>query len=215
MTSCHSYRERPFHFLPQNSHISFPLKRLWFEICTLQNFVFNKWKIIFLYEKVYLTIWTAASEWKTPPNIETAFAQIFFFLSRFTDRYSYKNLYQKSFSESPPSINFKISTKHQHLDKTLTSKYWPNLGSESLPRFNFNNNLYKTLVARYVPTPASKSCLNFNFKILTKPCTQSLNKSLALWPKLSSQICNISNNNNLNEFWVGILTRQGHINEVY
>ena len=29
-------------------------------------------------------------------------------------------------------------------------------------------------------TQASKSCLNCNFKILTKPCTQSLNKSLAL-----------------------------------
>ena len=29
--------------------------------------------------------------------------------------------------------------------------------------------------------------LNFNFKILTKPCAQSLNKSLALWPNLSSK----------------------------
>ena len=29
-------------------------------------------------------------------------------------------------------------------------------------------------------TPALKSCLNFNLKILTKPCTQSLNKCLAL-----------------------------------
>ena len=28
-------------------------------------------------------------------------------------------------------------------------------------------------------------------------------------------INNISNSDNLNEFWVGILTRQGHINEVY
>ena len=34
------------------------------------------------------------------------------------------------------------------------------------------------------------SCLNFNLKILTKPCAQSLNKSFALWPNLSSQICN-------------------------
>ena len=34
-------------------------------------------------------------------------------------------------------------------------------------------------------TPASKSCLNFNFKILTNPCAQSLNKSLALWPNVS------------------------------
>ena len=26
---------------------------------------------------------------------------------------------------------------------------------------------------------------------------------------------NISNSNNLNKFWVGIFTRQGHINQVY
>ena len=32
--------------------------------------------------------------------------------------------------------------------------------------------------------------MNFNFKILTKPYAESLNKSLALWPNLSSQICN-------------------------
>ena len=31
-------------------------------------------------------------------------------------------------------------------------------------------------------TSTSKSWLNFNFKILTKPCAQSLNRSLALWP---------------------------------
>ena len=28
-------------------------------------------------------------------------------------------------------------------------------------------------------------------------------------------IINISNNNNLNKFWVGIFTRQGRINQVY
>ena len=28
-------------------------------------------------------------------------------------------------------------------------------------------------------------------------------------------ITNISNSNNLNKFWVGIFTRQGHINQVY
>ena len=28
-------------------------------------------------------------------------------------------------------------------------------------------------------------------------------------------IINISNSNNLNKFWVGIFTRQGHINKVY
>ena len=38
--------------------------------------------------------------------------------------------------------------------------------------------------------PASNSRLNRNFKILTNPCAQSLNKSLALGPNVSSQICN-------------------------
>ena len=28
-------------------------------------------------------------------------------------------------------------------------------------------------------------------------------------------IINVSNSNNLNKFWVGIFTRQGHINQVY
>ena len=37
----------------------------------------------------------------------------------------------------PPNINFKISTKHQHLDQTQTSKFWPNLALESRRRFNF------------------------------------------------------------------------------
>ena len=29
------------------------------------------------------------------------------------------------------------------------------------------------------------------------------------------RITNISNSNNLDKFWVGIFTRQGHINQVY
>ena len=43
---------------------------------------------------------------------------------------SYTNHDQTS-SESRPSTNFKISTKHQYFDKT-----WPNLASESRPRLN-------------------------------------------------------------------------------
>ena len=50
--------------------------------------------------------------------------------------------------------------------------------------------LYKTSAAKYWTNSCFKSCLNFNFKILTKPCGQSLNKSLTLWPNLRFQICN-------------------------
>ena len=49
---------------------------------------------------------------------------------------SYTNLDQTS-SKSRPSTNFKISTKHQHFDKTSTYKSWPNIASESQPRMNF------------------------------------------------------------------------------
>ena len=38
-----------------------------------------------------------------------------------------------------PSINFKISTKHQPLYKTIASKSWPNLASESRPRFHLGS----------------------------------------------------------------------------
>ena len=71
----------------------------------------------------------------------------------------------------------------------LNLKSWPNLASESWPRFNFITST-KHQRQNAEQTPASKSCLNFNFKILTNPCAQSLNKSLALGPNVSSQICN-------------------------
>ena len=48
------------------------------------------------------------------------------------------------------------------------------------------HNIYK----RSQKKTSLKSCLNFNFIILTKPCAQSLSKSLAFWPNLSFEICN-------------------------
>ena len=67
-------------------------------------------------------------------------------LGHFTS--SNTNLAQISSSEYRTSINFKISDKQQHLDLTWNSKYWPNLASESRPRFNFiilQNNSSKIL----------------------------------------------------------------------
>ena len=89
------------------------------------------------------------------------------------------NLDQISSSESRPSIIFKISTKHQPLHKTWASKSWPNLASESRPRFNLDSTFYKTSAEKNWPSSSFKSCLNFKFKILTKPCAQSLNKKSA------------------------------------
>ena len=45
---------------------------------------------------------------------------------------SYTNLDKDSFSESRPSIDFKIPTKHQHPHKTLTSKSWPNISISTI-----------------------------------------------------------------------------------
>ena len=60
-----------------------------------------------------------------------------------------------------------------------------------------------------------------NFRILIKPCAQSLNKSLALWPKVSSQINKllptsaIVTTSTSFEFAYSLFTRQGQINQVY
>ena len=77
---------------------------------------------------------------------------------------STKNLNQTS--ASPQNLKFKILTKPSFRISTKIQLH----------------NLYKT--------SAAKCCTNFNFKILTNPCAQSLNKSLALGPNVSSQICN-------------------------
>ena len=74
----------------------------------------------------------------------------------------------------------KISTKHQHLH-ILTK---PSFGISTKIQLH---NLYKT--------SAAKCWTNSSFKILPElqfqnPCAQSLNKSLALGPNVSSQICN-------------------------
>ena len=46
---------------------------------------------------------------------------------------------------------------------------------------------------------------------MTKPQLPNLQQTVAN----TILITNISNSNNLNKFWVGIFTRQGHINQVY
>ena len=77
----------------------------------------------------------------------------------------------------------------QNLDQASTSKFQPNFKFQLNLKFTILSristkiqlhNLYKTSAAKYQPNSSFKFCLNFNFKILTKPCAQSLNKSLAL-----------------------------------
>ena len=55
----------------------------------------------------------------------------------------------------------------------------------------------------------SKSEHNFGF--ITKPQLPSMQQTVAN----TILITNISNSNNLNKFWFGVSTRQGHVNQVY
>ena len=87
------------------------------------------------------------------------------------------NLDQISSSESRPGINFKISTKHQDLDKskikTLTK---PSL--RILTKIQLRN-LNRRQQQNTDQTSASKYCLNINFEIFTKPW----NLVLKVWTK--------------------------------
>ena len=85
------------------------------------------------------------------------------------------NLDQMSSSECRPSIKFKISPKHQPLYKTKASKSWPNLASESRPRFNFitstkhqRQNINQTPPSKSWPNLVLKVWPNFSFQICTK-----------------------------------------------
>ena len=110
---------------------------------------------------------------------------------------SYQSNFLRSYHEfkhkSWSNFIFRISTKHQLQNFNQTSASRLNLKFKILSRISTKiqlHNLYKTSATKYRPNSSFKICLNFNFKILTKPCAQSLNKSLALWTILSSQICN-------------------------
>ena len=106
---------------------------------------------------------------------------------------SYHKIKHKSWS----NIIWGISTKHQlqNLNQTSASRLNLKFKILSKPSFRIStkiqiHDLYKTSATKYWPNSSFRSCLNFNFKILTKPCAQSLNKSLAFWPILSFHIWN-------------------------
>ena len=98
--------------------------------------------------------------------------------------------YHKFKHKSRPNFIFRISTKHQlqlqpYISLSLKLKL-QNLDQIST-EIQFRN-LYKTSAEKNCSNSRFKSCLNF--KILTKPCAQSMNKSLAFLPNLSFEICN-------------------------
>ena len=126
-------------------------------------------------------------EQKTLPKAQRTRGLSSFYQSNFLR--SYHEFKHKSWS----NFIFRISTKHELQNFNQTSASQLNLKFTILSRISTKiqlHNLYKTSATKYRPNSSFKFCLNFNFKILTKPCAQSLNKSLALWTILSSQICN-------------------------
>ena len=117
---------------------------------------------------------------------------------RISTKIQLHNLYKTSATKYWPNssfkswlnFNFKILTKPcaQSQNKSLT--LWLNLSLQICNKMLPTRSSSSTSATKYRPNSSFKFCLNFNFKILTKPCAQSLNKSLALWTILSYQICN-------------------------
>ena len=93
-------------------------------------------------------------------------------------------------------------TKNQlrNLNQTSAAKYWPNFSFKISPWLQLQ-------------TPDQTLCWKSEqkFSFMTKNQLPNLQQTVAN----TILIINISNNNNLNKFWVGIFTRQGHINQVY
>ena len=79
-------------------------------------------------------------------------------------------------------------------------KYWPNFSFKISPELQLQ-------------TPDQTLCKMTDQKLsfMTKPQLRNLQQTVAN----AILINKISNSNNLNKFWVGIFTRQGHINQVY
>ena len=132
--------------------------------------------------------------------------------SNFIFRISTKHQVQNLNQTSPSGLNskfkiltkpsFRISNKIQlhNLNKTSAAKYWPNSSLKILPELQLQN-LDQTL--------CSKS--EQKFSTMTKPQLPNLQQAVTN----TILIINISNSNNHNKFWVGILTRQAHLNQVY
>ena len=70
-------------------------------------------------------------------------------------------------------------------------------------------NSWLAVSAELDQTLCSKSEQKFSF--MTKPPLPNLQKTVAN----TILIINSNNSNNLKNFWVGIFTRQGHMNQVY
>ena len=143
----------------------------------------------------------------TDPRVE--------FISQILIKFQFQNLNLALTSKSQPNISIstkrklkiltkpslRILTKIQlcNLNQTSAAKYWPNFRFKISPALE-HQNIDQTLCWK------SEQKLSF----MTKPQLLNLQQTVAN----TILITNISNSNNLNKFRVGILTCQGHINQV-
>ena len=97
---------------------------------------------------------------------------------------SYHKFKHKSWS----NFIFRISTKHQlQLQPNISISTKSSIKLQNLDQISTKiqfHNLYKTSAEKNCPNSSFKSCLNF--KILTKPCAQSISKSLTFFYQTSA-----------------------------
>ena len=95
--------------------------------------------------------------------------------------------YHKFKHKSCSNFIFRISTKHQlQLQPNISISTKSSIKLQNIDQISTKiqfHNLYKISAEKSWPNSSCKSCLNYNFKILTKPCAQSLNKSLVFFTK--------------------------------
>ena len=99
-----------------------------------------------------------------------------------------------------PSFIILAKIQLRNLNQTSAAKYWPNFSFKISPELQLQ-------------TPDQTLCWKSEqkFSFMNNPQLPNLQQTVAN----TILIINISNSNNINKFWVGIFTRQGHINQVY
>ena len=135
--------------------------------------------------------------------------------------------YHKFSNKSWLDFIFIISTKQQLQNISQISAFRLILNFKILTkrslRISTKNNLHN-LNQGSAATSASKSCLrtskfwpNIVLKVWIKKWFYDQTPAAESAPNHRQHISklNISNSSNLNKFWVGIFTQQGHINQVY
>ena len=179
--SCYSCRQSDFAFIPtlkMEAHRHQPMvsRHLSSKDCMSATLIDceKKWKSLMMWLAGWHEICVSAAAnpliqgWcslETLPKAQRTQGLSSAYQSKFFRSYHkfLRKFWSNIFRISRPSSKIKISTKHQHFEKS-----WPNLDSESWPRLNFITTT-KHQQQNNDQTSASKFCLSVNFRILTRP----------------------------------------------